>query len=220
MNIPREALEYHCLDPLITDAAVESAVGEAISLRVAGVCIPPYWVKKASRDTLPTGIQLITVIGFPYGYQRTEAKLAEMELAFADGAQEVELTINLSALKSQRWNWIKAEMARFSKGAHDKEKILTVLIDAKRLTREEMLKLGKDAADAGVDFIKITAVSKAKDAWMEIIRPIREALHPSVGLKYFVPLENADSINGLLDAGAEKICVPDLTFFTQLPAKS
>jgi deoxyribose-phosphate aldolase len=103
------ALQYNALQPAVTDLEVEAAVRQAIDLPLGALCVPPYWVKKASRDAIPAGVSLGTVIGFPFGYQRTEAKVAEMELAFADGAQEVELVINLSALKSQRWNWIKAE---------------------------------------------------------------------------------------------------------------
>lgn len=191
---------------------VEAAVREVIAHQLSAICVPPYWVKKASRDTNPAGIALAAVVGFPFGYQRTEAKVSEAELAFADGAQEIILTINLSALKSERWNWIKAEIARFAKLVHDQEKPLTVLTDADRLTPQEVVRLCKDAVDAGTDFFQTaTGALAANEAPVHSVAFLRETLHPSAGLKVFRNHLTPAGAAELLKEGADKICTPHLS---------
>ena len=209
------ALQYNVLHPAVKDLEVEAAVQQAIDLQLGGLCVPPYWVKKASRDAVPAGISLGTAIGFPFGYQRTEAKVAEMELAFADGAQEVELVVNLSALKSQRWNWIKAEIARFAKLVHEREKILTVLTDAGLLSEAELIRLCKDAADAGTDYFKTATGVLTESTDAATLATIRQALHPSVGLKVYHAAPTAAEVADLLREGVEQVCVANLSRLTQ-----
>jgi deoxyribose-phosphate aldolase len=204
-------LQYTVLHPAVKDLEVEAAVRLAIDHQLGGLCVPPYWVKKASRDAVPAGISLGTVIGFPFGYQRTEAKVAEMELAFADGAQEVELVVNLSALKSQRWNWIKAEIARFAKLVHEREKILTVLIDTGLLSEAELVRLCKDAADAGTDYFKTATGVLTESTDAAPLASIRQALHHSVGLKVYHAAPTAAQVAVQLSEGAEQVCVGDLS---------
>jgi deoxyribose-phosphate aldolase len=201
-------LEYNLLTPVVKDLEVEAAVQAAIQHGISALCIPPYWVKKASRDTVQTSVELITVIGFPFGYQRTEAKVAEMELAFSDGVNAVELVINMSALQSQRMNWIKAEIARFSKLVHEREGYLTVLTDMGMLTEAEIERICKDSADAGADYLKTatgftTALPDANQ-----IKYIRKILHPSVGLKAWTDQASLENVQSLVDAGADKVCSP------------
>ena len=205
-------VEYYVMQPEVKDLEVEKAVSDAIRLGLPAICVPPYWVKKASRDTHPAGITLSTAVGFPFGYQRTEAKVSEAELAFADGAQEIVLTINLSALKSERWNWIKAEIARFAKLVHEREKLLTVLTHMDRLTSQEAIQLCKNAADAGADYLQTTTgqLHGAGDA-VHSVSFIRQALPPAVGLKVYQSRLIADEAEALLKEGADKICTPDLS---------
>lgn len=205
------AVEYNVLQPAVKDLEIEAAVQQAIRLKLGGICVPPYWVKKAGRDTFPAGVSLSTPIGFPFGYQRTEAKVTEMELAFADGAQEVELVVNLSALKSQRWNWIKAEIARFSKLVHEREKLLTVLTDAELLSEAELARLCKDAADAGADYFKTATGVLSGDSSGRLLASIRQALHPSVGLKVYYNRPTAAEAEALLRNGADRVCLTDLS---------
>ncbi len=212
MSAIHSFVEYHLLHPEVRDMQVEAAVREVIAHQLSAICVPPYWVKKASRDTNPAGIALAAVVGFPFGYQRTEAKVSEAELAFADGAQEIILTINLSALKSERWNWIKAEIARFAKLVHDQEKPLTVLTDADRLTPQEVVRLCKDAVDAGTDFFQTaTGALAANEAPVHSVAFLRETLHPSAGLKVFRNHLTPAGAAELLKEGADKICTPHLS---------
>ncbi len=205
------SLQYAVLHPAVKDLEVEAAVRLAIDHGLGGLCVPPYWVKKASRDAVPAGILLGTAIGFPFGYQRTEAKVAEMELAFADGAQEVELVVNLSALKSQRWNWIKAEIARFAQLVHEREKLLTVLTDAGLLTEAELVRLCKDAADAGTDYFKTATGVLTEGTDAVTLATLRQALHPSVGLKMYHAAPTAAEAAAWLRQGAELVCVAGLS---------
>ncbi len=208
---PYPSLQYAVLHPAVKDLEVEAAVRQAIDHQMGGLCVPPYWVKKASRDTVPAGVSLSTAIGFPFGYQRTEAKVAEMELAFGDGAQEVELVVNLSALKSQRWNWIKAEIARFAKLVHEREKLLTVLTDAGLLSEAELTRLCKDAADAGADYFKTATGVLTASTDAATRAAVRQALHHSVGLKVYHAAPTAAEVDALRREGVGQVCVADLS---------
>jgi deoxyribose-phosphate aldolase len=201
--------ELHLLHPTVLDNDIDKVALLVVKSGLAGLCVPPYWVKKASRETNNTPVSLITVIGYPFGYQRTEAKQAEAELAFADGADEIELTLNLSAIKSDRMNWIKAEIARFAKLVHAKEKLLTVSVPFENLIEKELEKVCQAASEAGTDFIKNSSFFAEKITIAQI-KIFRQLTHSTVGLKIFVPEADEKTMKEILDLGVERICIAKL----------
>jgi deoxyribose-phosphate aldolase len=205
-------IEYTLLDALVIDNQIDIAAQQAAKLKLGGLCVPPYWVKKASREIVNTGVQLTTVIGYPLGYQRTEAKLAEMELAFADGANAIELVINISAFKSKRMNWIKAEIVRFSQQVHAREFMLTVMIDGMNLNEDELETFCKICTDAGADYICTSPAFSPADFSPRDISHLRKILQPSVGIKIWTVAKDTSQIQEFLDAGADKIYVPSIQF--------
>ena len=104
-------IEHTNLKPTITHHDIEQLINDAKKHQLFGICVPPFWVKKAKRDLGASDVQLVTVIGFPLGYHMTEAKLTEAQKAIDDGADELDLVMNISALKSQM-NWPKIEIAK------------------------------------------------------------------------------------------------------------
>ncbi|MDO1445015.1 deoxyribose-phosphate aldolase [Rhodocytophaga aerolata] len=208
-------IEYTVLDPFVTDNQIDAASALAVELQVGGLCIPPYWVKKASREVAHTDVALLTIIGFPYGYQRTETKLAEMELAFADGATAIEVAINMSALKSQRINWIKAEVARFAHLVHAREAMLTMVADTDSLTNLELELFCKTCADAGADYIKIMSGYVPKAYSIEKLELALKYIPASVGVKVYTQMCTFQEVNNLLHIGIEKVSVPSLDFLKQ-----
>eukprot|EP01098_Paradermamoeba_levis_P011656 TRINITY_DN5016_c0_g1_i1.p1 TRINITY_DN5016_c0_g1~~TRINITY_DN5016_c0_g1_i1.p1 ORF type:complete len:150 (+),score=18.14 TRINITY_DN5016_c0_g1_i1:186-635(+) len=122
---------------------------------MAGLTVAPFWVKKFRRelgDTHPA--VLSTIVGYPFGYQRTEAKQIEIEWALKDGANEIEVVLNTSALFSPASVWLKIELAKLVALVHAQEKFFTVILEASLLDPEQLQKMVKLAADAGADFIK------------------------------------------------------------------
>jgi len=122
-------IEHTNLKPTITGKDVDQLIKEAKEHQFVGVCVPPFWVKRASREIGESDIQLVTVAGFPLGYNMTETKVEEIKLALRDGADEIDLVMNVSAIKDGM-PWPKIEFAKCSKLVHDEYKILKVIIDS------------------------------------------------------------------------------------------
>jgi deoxyribose-phosphate aldolase len=197
-------IEHTNLKPTITHHDVEQLVSEAIEHNLLGVCVPPFWVKKAKRDIGEADIQLVTVIGFPLGYQMTEAKLTEMQKAIDDGADELDMVINISALKSQM-NWPKIEIAKCSKLAHEHYKLLKVIIETSYLTEQELELACRWCADAGVDFVKTSTGFAPEGAKSDDIMKMRSILPSSVGIKASGGIQTYEQAVALIKAGADRI---------------
>jgi len=143
------------IHPNVTITEQYNAIDEVNQLGLAGLVVAPFWVKKHRRelgDTHPA--TLTAVIGYPYGYQRTEVKQQELELALADGANAVEVVLNTSALFSPTSVWLKIELVKLVAVAHAREVPLTVVLESGLLDDEQLLKLIKTATDAGTDGLK------------------------------------------------------------------
>jgi deoxyribose-phosphate aldolase len=197
--------QLQILRPDVLDNEIDRAAQTAVKSDFQALCVPPYWVKKASREAKGTDTQLLTVVGFPLGYQRTEAKQAEMELAFADGADGIELVLNLSAIKSDRINWVKAEIARFAKLTHEHEAPLTVIFELSQLTPAELEKVCHAATDAGADFLQPeTGFFKNKISFFPVFQQLDKLIPSEMGLKMFVSLPEEETI---LLANSPNICL-------------
>ena len=201
---PNRYIEHTNLKTDLIDRDIDRLVAEAKLYQFMGVCIPPFWVKKASRELLNTGVQLVTVIGFPLGYQRTESKIKEIELAIEDGADELDLVMNVSAFKSGM-NWPKIEMAKAAKLAHENNKLLKVIVETALLSTEELVKVCKTVSDAGVDYIKTSTGFSSRGASVKDMEIMRESVSSNVGIKASGGIKSYEQLKELIAAGAERI---------------
>lgn len=142
----------------------------------------PILGEKAKRDIGKSDIQLITVIGFPLGYQMSQAKEAEALQAIKDGADELDMVLNISAIKSEMM-WPKIEVAKLGKLAHEDGKILKVIIETAYLTEKEIVDACKICSDAGADFVKTSTGFAPSGARVEDIKLMRSVLPDHVGIK-------------------------------------
>ena len=197
-------IEHTNLKPTLTHYDVEQLINEAKEHQLLGVCVPPFWVKKAKRDIGEDDIQLVTVIGFPLGYQMTETKLAEMQKAIDDGADELDMVMNISALKAQM-NWPKIEIAKCSKLAHEQYKLLKVIIETAYLNEQELELACRWCADAGVDFVKTSTGFASEGAKIEDIKKMRAILPSNVGIKASGGIKTYEQAVALINAGADRI---------------
>lgn len=148
-------IERTLLYPNVTINEQYDALDEVNQLGLLGLVVAPFWVKKHRRelgDAHPA--TLTAAIGYPFGYQRTEVKQQELELALTDGANAVEVVLNTSALLSPTSVWLKIELVKLAAVAHAREVPLTVVLEQALLTDEQLLSMIKTAADAGVDGLK------------------------------------------------------------------
>lgn len=201
---PNTYIEHTNLKPDLTDRDIDRLIDESKIHKFLGVCVPPFWVKKVSRELANTDIRLVTVIGFPLGYQRTEAKIKEMELALADGADELDLVINISALKSGM-NWPKIEIAKASKLVHDQGKMLKVIVETALLLEKELCEVSKMVSDSGADYIKTSTGFSSRGASIRDVEIMKANISSNVGIKASGGIKTLSQLRTLVQVGAERI---------------
>jgi deoxyribose-phosphate aldolase len=197
-------IEHTNLSPTLTLEAIDLLVQEARQYGFFGICVPPFWVKRAQREIGEAGIALITVAGFPLGYNMTETKLDEIKRAIENGADEVDVVWNVTAFKTGI-PWTKIEVAKCSKLAHDNQKILKVIIETAYLSNEEISEASKLCADAGADFVKTSTGFAPAGASPEVVRLMRASLPAGVGIKASGGIKTHDQVTELIQAGADRI---------------
>ncbi len=198
-------LEHTNLSPTLTGASIEQLVQEALAYQLFGVCVPPFWGRKAKRDLNGAPISVVTVIGFPLGYQRIEAKLQETKLALHDGADELDMVINISAIKHNAFEWIKPEIYHCAKLIHEQEKILKIILETAYLTDEEIIRACKVCADAGADFVKTSTGFANAGATVEHVRLMRQSTPDTVGVKAAGGIRTFEKALQMIEAGADRI---------------
>ena len=204
MNPLNSYIEHTNLKPTLIGKDVDRLVAEAIDCQFHGVCVPPFWVKRASREIGQSNAKLVTVIGFPLGYQMTETKLKEIQMAIVDGVDELDLVINISACKDGM-PWPKIEIAQCAKLCHSEEKVLKVIIETAYLTQNEIKSAALVAKDAGADFVKTSTGFASSGAQEKDIRLLRDILPDHVGIKASGGIKTRQHTMDMIAAGADRI---------------
>jgi deoxyribose-phosphate aldolase len=197
-------IEHTNLSPTLTITQIDQLIDEAKQHGFAGVCVPPFWVKRAQREIGTGKILLVTVAGFPLGYNMTETKLDEIKRAIDNGADEVDMVWNITSFKTGI-PWTKIELAKCSKLAHDYQKLLKVIIETAYLSETEIMQACKLCADSGVDFVKTSTGFAPSGATVENIRLMRSHLPKEVGIKASGGIKSKEQAIQLIEAGADRI---------------
>lgn len=197
-------IEHTNLSPTLTISDIDTLVNEAREFGFFGVCVPPFWVKRAKREIGQDKISLITVAGFPLGYNMTETKVSEIRHAIDNGADEIDVVWNLTSFRTGL-PWTKIELAKCGKECHDRQKTFKVIIETVYLSDAEIVKACKICADAGADFIKTSTGYASVGATIGQIRLMRTELPSSVGIVAFEELKNREHALAMIDAGADRL---------------
>lgn len=203
MNLAHH-IEHTNLSPTLTISAIDQLVDEAREFGFVGICVPPFWVKRAQREIGTDKILLVTVAGFPLGYSMTETKLDEIKRAIDNGADEVDVVWNISSFKTGL-PWTKIEIAKCSKLIHDHQKILKVIIETAYLSDAEIAEASKLCADAGADFVKTSTGFASAGAKVEHIKIMRGAVAATVGIKASGGIKTYEQAIQLIEAGADRL---------------
>ncbi|MDB5241155.1 MAG: deoxyribose-phosphate aldolase, partial [Spirosoma sp.] len=150
---------------------------------------------------------LSAVVGYPFGYQRTETKQLETELALKDGATEIEVVLNTSALFSPSSVWLKIEFAKLVTQVHAQEKLLTVVLESTLLNEQQQLIMIKLATDAGCDFLKNATGAITTDFSLESALQFRRNVPKSVGVKIVADGATENELEKLVAAGVERLAL-------------
>ncbi len=204
MNIAHY-IDHTLLKPTATWNEIEVLCKEAMEYGFAAVCVPPLYVKKAKEMLTNSKVKTATVIGFPFGYSAIEAKVAEIVLAIVDGAEELDLVINISAIKNNDWNFIASEINTIMPIIKSKERVIKVIIESGVLTDDEIIKCCDIYGAAGVDYVKTSTGYAEKGASIHAVRLIRAHLSDAVKIKASGGVKSYSFAKELINAGANRL---------------
>ncbi len=198
-------IDHTLLKPVTTISEVEQLCTEAATYGFAAVCVPPPFVKRVAAMLAPVHTKIATVIGFPFGYSATEAKIAETVLAMIDGADELDMVVNLVALRMGDWEFLAREVKLVLEVVHSKGKILKLIIESGILTTEEIIQCCKVFGPLGIDFMKTSTGYAEKGASVEAVELMRKHLPAGVKIKASGGIRNYAFAKELVDAGADRL---------------
>ena len=175
---------------------------ESIQYKTASICIPPSFVKQA-HEAYGNKINICTVIGFPLGYNTTAVKAFEVKEAIKEGANEVDMVINIGWAKEHKWDLIENEIKTLKEAAG--EKILKVIIETCYLTDEEKIELCGCVTRAGADFIKTSTGFGTAGATLHDVELFAKHVGPKVRIKAAGGMKTKEDIYAFVEAGASRL---------------
>lgn len=181
---------------------IKQICDDACAYGTASVCIPPSYVKRAS-DYLAGRIPVCTVIGFPNGYQTTAVKVFETQDAVSNGADEVDMVINIGDLKDKAYDRIEDEIRRIKAACG--EKILKVIVETCLLTEEEKIKMCGIVTSAGADYIKTSTGFSTSGATFEDVELFSKHVGPKVKIKAAGGISSFEDAWKFMELGASRL---------------
>ena len=198
-------LDHTLLRPDCTEDQIIQLCQEARQHSFASACVPPYYVPVAARELNGSGVAVCTVIGFPLGYNSPRVKFREAEIALAEGATELDLVLNISALKSGQLEAVKAEVEDIADLAEVHDAVLKVIIETALLTEAEMETAARLCAEAGANFVKTSTGFASRGASVADVELLRRVLPASVRIKASGGIRTREQALALLAAGADRL---------------
>lgn len=181
---------------------IQRLCDEAIQFQTASVCVPPSYIRRIA-DTYGDRINICTVVGFPLGYSVTEAKVAEVKQALADGCNEIDMVVNISDVKNGLYDKVEEEIKALKKacGSH----ILKVIIETCYLTEEEKIAMCHAVTNAGADYIKTSTGFGTDGATPEDVKLFAKHIGPNVKIKAAGGVSSLEDLELFLELGCDRI---------------
>ena len=191
---------------LLTQAAtweeVQAICDEGMACETASVCIPPRYVKRAA-DYVKNRLKICTVVGFPNGYSTPEVKVFETEDAIRNGADEIDMVINIGWVKDQRWDEVLAEIKAIK--ASCQGRILKVIVETCLLTEAEKIKLCELVTESGADYIKTSTGFSTGGATREDVALFKAHIGPGVKIKAAGGISSLQDAEDFMALGADRL---------------
>ncbi len=205
MSNLHQYIDHTILKPTTLVADIEKLCNEAKQYEFAAVCVPPNFVKKAKSLLEGSAVKVATVIGFPFGYSAVEAKLAEIVLAMVDGVDELDVVINISAIKNGDWVYLANEINHIMPVVKSKNKVIKIIIESGVLTDDEIIKCCELYGVAGIDYLKTSTGYAEKGASLETVKLFRLHLPDYVQIKASGGIRDHVFAQQLIDAGVTRL---------------
>ena len=196
----------HCDHTLLkqesTWAQIREICDDGLKYHCASVCIPASYVRQAA-EYVGNDLKICTVIGFPNGYSTTEVKVFETEDAIRNGADEIDMVINIGWVKDQRWDELLAEIKEVKRSCQGR--ILKVIVETCLLTQEEKVKMCQIVTEAGADFIKTSTGFSTGGATREDVALFAKHVGPGVKIKAAGGIASLKDAEDFLALGADRL---------------
>lgn len=197
-------IDHTLLKADTTKEQVLKVCEEAKTYGFYSVCINPTWVKEAATQLAGSEVDVCTVIGFPLGASTSAVKAFETKDAIENGATEVDMVINIGALKDGEYDLVQADIAAVVAAAKGKA-LVKVIIETSLLTDEEKVKACELAVAAGTDYVKTSTGFSTGGATVEDITLMRKTVGPDIGVKASGGVRDKETAQAVVDAGATRI---------------
>ena len=198
-------IDHTMLRPEATRADIVKLCGEARQYGFATVCINPYWVPLAASELAGTAVKVCTVAGFPLGATSTEAKVAEAAAALRAGAREIDMVINVGALRGGDFDTVKLDVQAVARVCHDAGAIVKVILETALLDDAQKTAACGLAQAAGADFVKTSTGFGPAGATVQDIVLMRHAVGPRMGVKAAGGIRTLDDFRAMVAAGASRV---------------
>lgn len=196
-------IDHTVLKPDTLQAQVEAVCEEALAYDFASVCINPTWIALTSKLLAGSDVKVCTVIGFPLGANTPEVKAFETQNAIANGAQEIDMVINVGAAKDGNWELVERDIRAVVEAANGT--LVKVIIESCLLTDEEKVKACLASVAAGANFVKTSTGFSTGGATIADVALMRATVGPDIGVKASGGVRSYEDMEAMVEAGATRI---------------
>ncbi|MGB3161518.1 MAG: deoxyribose-phosphate aldolase [Carnobacterium sp.] len=204
MNKIANLIDHTALKPGVTKEEILKLTAEAKEYGFYSVCVNPTWVAEAAKQLKGSDVDVCTVIGFPLGANTTEVKVFETTDAITNGATEVDMVINIGALKSKEDDQVLNDIQKVVEAAKGKA-LVKVIIETCLLTDEEKVRACELAVKAGTDYVKTSTGFSTGGATKEDIALMRKTVGEKIGVKASGGIHSKADVEAMVKAGATRI---------------
>jgi deoxyribose-phosphate aldolase len=207
-DVPRDLarfIDHTLLKPDATAADIDLLCQEAREFGFAAVCVNPTWVRRCTQNLRGSSVRVASVVGFPFGAGTTEVKALEARRAIRDGAREIDMVINVGALKSGDHDLVRRDIEKVADSCREAGAVCKVIIETALLTDEEKVVASHLARLAKADFVKTSTGFGGGGATVHDVLLMRETVGPKLGVKASGGIRSADDVREMIAAGATRI---------------
>ncbi len=194
-------IDHSLLQPVLTQAELEAGCRLALEYDVASVCILPYYLKRCAEILKGSDVKASTTVGFPHGGHATAVKLAEARQALAEGAEELDMVVNVSAVRSHSWEYVRRDIQVVVEAAHAANQKVKVIFENAYLNDEEKIELCRISGELRADWVKTSTGYAPGGATIEDVVLMRRHSPPHVQVKAAGGVRDLDTLLLFREAG-------------------
>lgn len=197
-------IDHSLLNPTLTQDDLDRGIQVSLDYDVASVCIMPYVLRHAADRLRGSNVRASTTIGFPHGGHTTAIKLAETKQALADGGEELDMVVNISAVLSGRWDYVSADIAAVVKATHDAGQKVKVIFENAYLNDEQKIRLCEICAEHNADWVKTSTGYAPSGVTHDDLRLMRKHSPPHIQVKAAGGVRDLDALLAVRALGVSR----------------